>query len=156
MNTASRISRWWCAGVEGDPVSWNIYGLRLFVPQQSPILIVDDDIEQLRILHSMVASAGYSVTSVDSVAEALFLLRERPFSAIVTDYKMPDMNGLEFIEVARSLEAEWNLKDVPVVVLTACGEDIEFKSLERGADMFCEKFRAGTQLIKQLRFLLEM
>jgi CheY-like chemotaxis protein len=156
MNTASRISRWWCAGGEGDPVSWNIYGLRLVVPQQSPVLIVDDDPDQLRILHSMVANAGFAVTSVDSVDEALLHLQERPFSVIVADYKMPEMSGLDFIKVARTLEVEWDLNAVPVVILTACGEDIEFQSIEQGADMFCEKFRAGNQLIKQLRFLLEM
>lgn len=133
-----------------------MYGLRLIVPQQSPILIVDDDSDQLRILHSMIATAGFAVTSVDSVDEALLQLRDRPFSAIVTDYKMPEMNGLDFIKVARNLEVAWDLKSVPVVILTACGEDIEFESLEQGADMFCEKFRAGNQLIKQLRFLLEM
>jgi two-component system response regulator RpfG len=104
----------------------------------------------------MIATAGFAVTSVDSVDEALLQLRDRPFSAIVTDYKMPEMNGLDFIKVARNLEVAWDLKSVPVVILTACGEDIEFESLEQGADMFCEKFRAGNQLIKQLRFLLEM
>lgn len=156
MNSASRISRWWCAGVEGDPVSWNIYGLRLVVPQQSPVLIIDDDPDQLRILHSMVAGAGFAVTSVDSVQEGLSQLKERPFSVIVADYKMPEMSGLDFIKVARSLEVEWELKSVPAIVLTACGEDLEFESIEQGADMFCEKFRAGNQLIKQLRFLLEM
>jgi hypothetical protein len=40
--------------------------------------------------------------------------------------------------------------------LTACGEDIEFSALEKGADMFCEKFRADSLLVKQIRFLLEM
>jgi CheY-like chemotaxis protein len=133
-----------------------MYGLRSIVPHQVSILLVDDDIDQLRVLHAMVAAAGYTVTSVDSVQEALSLLRERPFCAIVTDYKMPEMNGLDLIQAARSLEVGWDLKNIPAVVLTACGEDIEFQSLELGADMFCEKYRANSMLMKQLRFLLEM
>ena len=66
------------------------------------------------------------------------------------------MTGFDFVKALRRMDAEWNTQEVPVIVLTACGEDIEFSALEKGADMFCEKFRAESLLVKQIRFLLEM
>jgi CheY-like chemotaxis protein len=104
----------------------------------------------------MVERAGYKVSTADSAQAALSLMEEKQFNVVVSDFKMPEMNGFEFVKALRKLDAEWNTKEVPVIVLTACGEDIEFSALERGADMFCEKFRADSLLVKQIRFLLEM
>ena len=69
---------------------------------------------------------------------------------------MPEMNGFEFLQAIRGLEGNWSTSDIPVIMLTACGDDLEFSALERGADMFCEKYRANSLLVKQIRFLLEM
>jgi DNA-binding response OmpR family regulator len=66
------------------------------------------------------------------------------------------MNGFDFVKALRRMDVEWNAQEVPVIVLTACGEDLEFSALEKGADMFCEKFRADSLLVKQIRFLLEL
>ncbi len=123
---------------------------------QNSVLIVDDDPAQLNLLQVMVERAGYKVATADSASAALALMEEKPFNVVVSDFKMPEMNGFEFVKALRKLEVEWNTKDVPVIVLTACGEDIEFSALEKGADMFCEKFRAESLLVKQIRFLLEM
>lgn len=124
--------------------------------QQNSILIVDDDPAQLNLLQIMVERAGYKVSIAESAQAALALIEEKQFNVVVSDFKMPEMNGFEFVKALRKLDAEWNTKEVPVIVLTACGEDIEFSALERGADMFCEKFRADSLLVKQIRFLLEM
>jgi CheY-like chemotaxis protein len=156
LDASSQPYRWWALGQEGDPVSSHIFGLRLVVPRRESVLVVDDDPDQLRVLHTMIAAAGYSVTSTESVQEALDILKGKRFRAIVTDYKMPEMDGLEFIRQARRLEAAWPLSSIPVVMLTSCGEEMEFVALEHGADMFCEKYRAGNLLVKQIRFLLEM
>jgi CheY-like chemotaxis protein len=156
LDSSAQPSRWWALGEEGDSVSSHIFGLRLIIPRLESILVVDDDPEQLRVLHTMIAAAGYSVTSTESVKQALQMLKERQFRAVVTDYKMPEMTGFEFIQCARHLEANWPIARVPFVMLTAYSEGMEFVALEKGADMFCEKFRAGNLLAKQIRFLLEM
>jgi CheY-like chemotaxis protein len=125
-------------------------------PRQNSVLIIDDDPDQLSMLQLMVERAGYKVITADSAQQALHLAEERPFNVIVADYKMPKMNGFDFVKALRNMDAEWNTQEVPVIVLTACGEDLEFSALEKGADMFCEKFRADGLLVKQIRFLLEL
>jgi CheY-like chemotaxis protein len=124
--------------------------------RQNSVLIIDDDSDQLNMLQLMVERAGYKVITAESAEEALHLVEERPFNVIVADYKMPNMNGFDFVKALRRMDVEWNAQEVPVIVLTACGEDLEFSALEKGADMFCEKFRADSLLVKQIRFLLEL
>jgi two-component system chemotaxis sensor kinase CheA len=108
------------------------------------------------MLQRLIEKAGYHVMTATSAAEALGMVAEKQFSVIVSDYKMPEMNGFEFLQALRGLEAAWPTTDIPVILLTACGDDLEFAALERGADMFCEKHRADALLVKQIRFLLEM
>lgn len=132
------------------------YDVKPKKPRQNSVLIIDDDPFQLSMLQLMVERAGYKVITADSAEQALALVEERPFNVIVSDYKMPGMTGFDFVKALRRMDAEWNTQEVPVIVLTACGEDIEFSALEKGADMFCEKFRAESLLVKQIRFLLEM
>lgn len=132
------------------------FGLRSINPGHNSVLVVDDDPDQARMLERIIQKAGYHVMSCTSPLEALGMVAEKQFSVIVSDYKMPEMNGFEFLQALRGLETDWSMADVPVILLTACGDDLEFAALERGADMFCEKYRADALLAKQIRFLLEM
>lgn len=146
-------------GADGEELGgdWDYsYDVKPKKPRQNSVLIIDDDPDQLSMLQLMVERAGYKVITADSAEQALNLAEERPFNVIVADYKMPNMNGFDFVKALRSMDADWNTQEVPVIVLTACGEDIEFSALEKGADMFCEKFRADGLLVKQIRFLLEL
>ena len=146
-------------GVDAEELAgdWDYsYDVKPKKPRQNSVLIIDDDPDQLSILQLMVERAGYMVITADSAEQALHLAEERPFNVIVADYKMPNMSGFDFVKALRTMDAEWNTQEVPVIVLTAGGEDIEFSALEKGADMFCEKFRADGLLVKQIRFLLEL
>ncbi len=132
------------------------FPLRSINPSHNSVLVVDDDPDQAKMLENIIRKAGYHVMSSTSPAEALGMVAEKQFSVIVSDYKMPEMNGFEFLQALRGLDANWPTADIPVIMLTACGDDLEFAALERGADMFCEKYRADSLLVKQIRFLLEM
>ncbi|MFN4897012.1 MAG: PleD family two-component system response regulator [Pseudomonadota bacterium] len=120
------------------------------------VLVVDDDAEQLKFLKRIIERAGFRVIASQSATEALDVLGEKPVDLIVSDYKMPEMDGFEFLQALRGVDTDGSGGDIPVIMLTACGDDLEFVSLERGADMFCEKFRAESLLVKQINFLLEM
>jgi two-component system sensor histidine kinase/response regulator len=124
-------------------------------PVNTSVLLVDDDPDQLRYLSYLVSRAGYRVTASSTVADALALLSQRPFQILISDLKMPDMNGFEFLKAVRALERPDAVRPIPVIVLTGAEGDVEFAAIEQGADMFCEKFRVQTLLPKQIQFLLE-
>jgi CheY-like chemotaxis protein len=125
-------------------------------PKNHSVLVVDDDPEQLRFLKRIIERAGFKVVASESATEALDVLSDKQVDIIVSDYKMPEMDGFEFLQALRGLDKDFLGGDIPVIMLTACGDDLEFVALERGADMFCEKFRAEALLVKQINFLLEM
>jgi CheY-like chemotaxis protein len=125
-------------------------------PHYQSVLVVDDDPEQLRFLKRIIERAGFKVIASESATEALGVLSDKQVDIIVSDYKMPEMDGFEFLQALRGMDQAWSTGDIPVIMLTACGDDLEFVALERGADMFCEKFRADSLLVKQINFLLEM
>jgi len=155
-DTPEELQGWGGAGGDYSDEEACGFELRSINPNHNAVLVVDDDPDQVKMLQKIIEKAGYHVMTSTSPTEALGMIAEKPFSVIVSDYKMPDMNGFEFLQALRGLEANWSTADIPVILLTACGDDLEFAALERGADMFCEKFRADSLLVKQIRFLLEM
>ncbi len=83
------------------------------------ILVVDDTIENLRLLESMLGEQGYEVRPVTSGRLALSAATHDPPDLILLDITMPDMDGFE---VCRRLKALDAVKDVPVIFLTALNE----------------------------------
>jgi len=80
------------------------------------ILIVDDDPSLLRLLTIRLTSEGYDVTSVETAEHALSTLKTNDFDAILSDLRMPGMDGLTMFK--RALELG---KNTPVVLMTAHG-----------------------------------
>ena len=80
------------------------------------VLVVDDTVENLRVLSDLLGEQGYDVRAVTSGRQALQAVEHDPPDLILLDITMPDMDGFE---VCRRLRAtEWS-KDVPVIFLTA-------------------------------------
>jgi len=80
------------------------------------VLVVDDTVENLRVLSDLLGEQGYEVRAVTSGRQALHAVEHDPPDLILLDITMPDMDGFE---VCRRLRAtEWS-KDVPVIFLTA-------------------------------------
>jgi CheY-like chemotaxis protein len=78
------------------------------------ILLVDDEPAILTVLELLLNKFGYIVIPKSSAASALFLIREGVnVDLVITDYRMPGMNGVEFIRVLRRI-----LPSVPVLILT--------------------------------------
>ncbi len=70
------------------------------------ILIVDDEEAVLSALKETLAREGYRVTTAPHAIEGLARLRERSYSAVITDYRMPGMTGLEFLSQVRELQPD--------------------------------------------------
>lgn len=83
------------------------------------VLAIDDDPFTQRLLHlTLDEVGGFAATIVSSAAEALALLRSRPYDIVVSDAMMPDMNGRDFCDAARAAGAH-----MPIVILSAASAD---------------------------------
>jgi FixJ family two-component response regulator len=72
--------------------------------RQPPILVVDDDTAVLDVLGGQIALAGYEVMAFDSPHEALESLRRTSFAAVISDFKMPEMCGLDLLGRVREIQ----------------------------------------------------
>ena len=116
---------------------------------QSRILVVDDEPQILRALRTNLRGAGYEVTTAASVEEALAEAAMRPPDAVILDLLLPDGNGTD---VCRELR-RWS--DVPVIVLSAVGEEAEkVAALDAGADDYVTKPFGIDELLARLRAAL--
>lgn len=73
------------------------------------ILIVDDEISQTELLKGFLQKKGYTVTTLQNPLLVADFIRERDFDIMISDYRMPQMNGLELIKQVRALD--------PVIVM---------------------------------------
>lgn len=87
------------------------------------ILVVDDEILQLQLLSKIIRRyrPSFTVTAVSQPREALKLLRSGRYNALMTDVKMPDMDGIELIRQARAL----NLQPFEILILSGF-DDFEY------------------------------
>jgi len=91
------------------------------------ILIVDDDFVSRQLLRHMFET--YRVTEARNGQEALDILRRQSFDVILLDIMMPDVNGLEVLQVLQSMPEHW---EAPVILITAIAEN---KQVARGLQM---------------------
>jgi two-component system sensor histidine kinase/response regulator len=83
------------------------------------VLVVDDGIENLRLLSDMLGEQGYEVRAVTTGRQALQAVEHAPPDLILLDITMPEMNGYE---VCQHLKAKDRSKDVPVIFLSALSD----------------------------------
>jgi EAL domain-containing protein (putative c-di-GMP-specific phosphodiesterase class I) len=103
--------------------------------QAGQILVVDDDDAGRELLSEILTEAGYSVVACADGRAALDALQREPCDAVMSDVRMPDMNGLELLRAARAAHA-----DLPVVLLTG-GPSLEtaIEAVESGAVQYLIK-----------------
>lgn len=106
-------------------------------PHPLRVLVVEDDPTTLKLLEAMLQSAGHSVVSARNGVEAMRLIRQQPPQLLVSDWMMPEMDGLTLCSHLRASEA-W--RNIYVVILTA-QENPErlIEAFEAGADDYLLK-----------------
>jgi len=104
------------------------------------VLVVDDTLENLRLLSTLLGEQGYEVRAVTNGRQALQAVEQDPPDLILLDVNMPDMDGYE---VCGRLRARDRSKDVPVIFLTALtGTGDKVRAFEAGAvDYVTKPFR---------------
>ncbi len=101
------------------------------------VLIAEDSVTSRTLLKNILEAAGYAVQTAVDGQEALALLREHTFDAVVSDVEMPRMNGFE---LTRTIRQEEKLKHVPVVLVTSLdSREHREQGLEAGADAYIVK-----------------
>jgi two-component system alkaline phosphatase synthesis response regulator PhoP len=116
------------------------------------ILVVDDEEDILELLRFNLTKEGYTVSSASTGEEALSMARTEGPDLILLDLMLPGMDGLE---VARRLKGEPFTKNIPIVMLTAKGEESDIVTgLELGADDYITKPFSRKVLVARLRAVL--
>jgi two-component system phosphate regulon response regulator PhoB len=101
------------------------------------ILVVDDEEDILELVRFHLAREGYQLTLAASGEEALKQAKREAFDLIVLDLMLPGLDGLE---VAKALKADAKNQAVPIIMLTAKGEDADVVTgLEIGAEDYITK-----------------
>jgi two-component system phosphate regulon response regulator PhoB len=101
------------------------------------ILIVDDEEDILELVRFNLKKEGYETTCVESGEKALKCAQKERFDLMVLDLMLPGLDGLE---VTQMLKANAATKNLPIVMLTARGEEADVVAgLEMGADDYITK-----------------
>jgi two-component system response regulator HydG len=105
-------------------------------PERRPrILVVDDQLEMARTIADGLADRDYQAVAVGGGQQAAALLAAEPFDAVVTDLRMPGVDGLELLAASRRLDP-----DRPVIVMTAYSAiDTAVESIRQGAYHYLTK-----------------
>lgn len=99
------------------------------------VLVVDDDLAVGLVLSSLLGQAGYETHRVGSGEEAIAALLSRPFDAVLTDVRMPGLDGMELLERIKERTPE-----LPVVLITAHGSvPMAVEAMRHGAANFLLK-----------------
>jgi nitrogen regulation protein NR(I) len=105
------------------------------LPERKQVLIVDDEPNLRKILSHQLSRDGYDVLTAEDGEQGLALLREHHIDLVITDLKMPKVDGLTLLK--RALEEE---PELPIVLITAHGTiDTAVEALKTGAFDFVTK-----------------
>ena len=98
------------------------------------ILLVDDNANGLAARRSVLEELGYRIATSTSGADALEQFASHKFDLVVTDYKMPRMDGLELIGRLRKCSA-----DLPIVLISGYVDTLGLNEASTGADVVIQK-----------------
>ncbi len=105
------------------------------LPERKQVLIVDDEPNLRKILSAQLTRDGYDALTAEDGEQGLHLLREHHIDLVITDLKMPKVDGMTLLKRALEIEPE-----LPVVLITAHGTiDTAVEALKRGAFDFVTK-----------------
>lgn len=118
------------------------------------ILLVDDEPQNLYLLEELLDLEGYHTRSAASGAEALAIAEQDPPQLLLLDVMMPDMNGFE---VCQQLRSHSSLQTIPVIFLTALGDDdSRLKGLDVMGDDYLTKPINADLVVKKIESLLRL
>ena len=123
-------------------------------PEVTHILVVDDEPHIGRIIKTRLEHGPFTVTVVETGAQALLALERNPHvKLVVLDLMLPGMSG---IDVLRTMRADTRWKHLRCVVLTAAGHDVQFRETESlGVSEFMTKPFSPRRLFSRVMALTD-
>jgi len=115
------------------------------------VLVIDDDPNILAVIQTRLEANGYAVETYRDPLEALESLRERAFDVVVTDVRMPQIDGMELLRRAHRVRC-----NIPVILLTAYGTIPKaVEAMKQGAFQYLTKPFQGKQLLEEVERALD-
>jgi pilus assembly protein CpaE len=116
------------------------------------ILIVDDDIDTLKLVGLILQRQGYEVSVASSGAQALEMMNSEVPDLLLLDIMMPEMDGYE---IAGQMRSEPKLAEVPIIMFTAKSQlDDKVAGFEAGADDYLTKPTQPRELLAHIKAVL--
>jgi two-component system KDP operon response regulator KdpE len=113
------------------------------------ILVVDDEAQITRVLKTTLSAQGYGIRTAADGKQALLEMKTWDPDLIITDLRMPNMDGLELCRQVRSQSR------IPIIVLSVKGEEtIKVEALDAGADDYVTKPFSVKELLARVRAAL--
>ena len=113
------------------------------------ILVVDDEAQITRVLKTTLSAQGYAIRTAADGMQALLEMKTWSPDLIITDLRMPNMDGLELCRQVRSQSR------TPIIVLSVKGEEtIKVEALDAGADDYVTKPFSVKELLARVRAAL--
>jgi two-component system KDP operon response regulator KdpE len=118
-------------------------------PDKRNILVVDDEAQITRVLKTSLSAQGYGIRTASDGMQALLEMKTWTPDLIITDLRMPNMDGLELCRQVRSESR------IPIIVLSVKGEEtIKVEALDAGADDYVTKPFSINELLARVRAAL--
>src|SRR5438876_2877664 len=113
------------------------------------VLIVDDDLDIQRLVSYNLTQAGFEVATAETGRKALDSVQKHPPDLIILDLMLPDVDGME---VCRTLRHRDDSRRIPIVMLTARGDEIDrVVGFELGADDYVMKPFSPRELVLRVK-----
>jgi CheY-like chemotaxis protein len=103
-------------------------------PPGTRVLLVDDNESGLAARKSVLEELGFRITTATDPVEALSHFERGSFAIVITDYKMPKMNGPQFIEKLREIDPS-----LPIILISGFVDSLGLSEATTGADVVIQK-----------------
>jgi len=117
------------------------------------IIIIDDEIDMLMLLKMILEdNTEYVVETTNNPSEGLKLLIEKEFDLVITDLKMPGLDGMELYSEVNKIRP-----DLPVIIITAYGsQDVADEAIQKGVTDFITKPFKKQRILFSIKKALEI
>src|SRR4030043_998145 len=117
------------------------------------ILCIDDEPAILKFFEAVLVPRGYEVIRAENGEEALEKLKDQRIDLVISDVRMPKMDGFE---VCRWIKEDERYRNLPVIIITGlAGKDDRIKGIEAGAEDFISKPISPEEVLARIKMLLK-